>query len=136
MDSEQQLVEEEEGEVGVACATEQSRLFDLLGRINYVVLRGDGLYLQAGGSVYRVLYGAYWQSVFSGEQHWELRCEELGQGVWAEGHDPIVFVDLPLRYTKHGWVIEVESLFCLLYGDLLAVNADAFEDSTTIRRRI
>jgi hypothetical protein len=28
-------------------ATEQSRLFDLLGRINYVVLRGNRLYLQA-----------------------------------------------------------------------------------------
>ncbi len=45
-------------------ATEQSRLFDLLGRINYVVLRGDGLYLQARGVVYRIRYGAYWQSVF------------------------------------------------------------------------
>ena len=134
MDSEQQLLEEEgEGEVGAPGATEQSRLFDLLGRINYVVLRGDGLYLQAGGGVYRVLYGAYWQSVFSGEQHWELRCEEIGQGVWAEGHDPIVFVDLPLRYTRHGWVIEVGSLFCLLYGDLLAVNSRVFEDALIFR---
>ena len=115
-------------------ATEQSRLFDLLGRINYVVLRGNGLYLQASGNVYRVRYGAYWQSVYSGEQHWELRCEEVGHGVWAEGHETVVLVDLPLRYTRHGWVIEVGSLFCLLYGDLLAVNGCVFEDAKIFRR--
>ncbi|HEX6624132.1 MAG TPA: hypothetical protein VF064_10500 [Pyrinomonadaceae bacterium] len=115
-------------------ATEQSRLFDLLGRINYVVLRGSGLYLQAGGKVYRVRYGAYWQSVYSGEQHWELRCEEVGYGVWADGHETTFVIDLPIRYTRHGWVIEVGSLFCLLYSDLLAVNGGAFEDAKLCRQ--
>jgi hypothetical protein len=43
-------------------------------------------------------------------------------------------VDLPLRYTRHGWVIEVGSLFCLLYGDLLAVNGCVFEDAKIFRR--
>lgn len=114
-------------------ATEQSRLFDLLGQINYVVLRGGPMYLQAGGTVYRVLYGVYWQSVFSGEQHWGLRCEEVGR-VWAEARGGGASVNLPLRYTNAGWVIEVESLECLLYGDLLSVNGGGLEGSLILRR--
>ena len=102
-------------------ASEQSRLFNLLGRINYIILRGDSVYLQVRGTVYKVIYGVYWQSVFSGRQHWGLRCAEVGHGAWAED-DAEAYINLPLRYTTAGWVIEAESSSCPLYGDLLAVN--------------
>lgn len=106
-------------------ATEQSRLFDLLGRVNYAVLRGEGVYLQISGEVYRVLYGLYWQSVLNGAQHWGLRCEAVGCGAWAEGRATASRVDLPLRFTNLGWVVEVASVPCPLSGDLLAGDADA-----------
>jgi hypothetical protein len=115
-------------------ATEQSRLFDLLGRINYVILRGDPVYLQAGGEVYKILFGLYWQSVFTGARHWGFRCEEVGRNAWAEGRTITARVELPLYYTKLGWVIEVASVHCLLYGDLLSVNGDPFADSFVYRR--
>ena len=115
-------------------ATEQSRLFDLLGRINYVILRGEAVYLQAGGEVYKIQFGLYWQSVFTGARHWGFRCEEVGHSAWAEGHTITARVELPLHYTKLGWVIEVESARCLLYGDLLSVNGDPLADSLVYRR--
>ncbi|HYE65123.1 MAG TPA: hypothetical protein VD966_06050 [Pyrinomonadaceae bacterium] len=102
-------------------ATEQSRLFDLLGRINYFILRGARVYLEVHGTAYRVLYGLYWQSVFSGEQHWGLKCEEIGH-VWIEKEGAELSVVLPLRYTQRGWVIEAHSLQCPLYAYLLAVH--------------
>ena len=110
-------------------ATEQSRLFDLLGRVNYAVLRGAPVYLQFGGRVYKILYGLYWQSVLTGARHWGFRCEEVGHGAWADGHSITSRVDLPLHYTKIGWVIEVESAQCLLYGDLLSANGDLLADA-------
>jgi hypothetical protein len=115
-------------------ATEQSRLFDLLGRINYVILRGEAVYLQAGGGVYKIQFGLYWQSVFTGARHWGFRCEEVGHNAWADGHTITARVELPLHYTKLGWVIEVESARCLLYGDLLSVNGDPLADSLVYRR--
>jgi hypothetical protein len=116
------------------CATEQSRLFNLLGRINYVILSGEAVYLQAGGEVYKILFGLYWQSVFTGARHWGFRCEEVGHGAWADGHTITSRVELPLHYTKLGWVIEVESARCLLYGDLLSVNGDPLAGSLLYRR--
>lgn len=115
-------------------ATEQSRLFDLLGRINYVILRGEAVYLQAGGEVFKIQFGIYWQSVFTGARHWGFRCEEVGHGAWADGHTITARVELPLHYTKLGWVIEVASARCLLYGDLLSVNGDPLADSLVYRR--
>jgi hypothetical protein len=38
-------------------AREQSRLFDLLGRINYKILTGKQVYVQTGGVVYKTVYG-------------------------------------------------------------------------------
>lgn len=115
-------------------ATEQSRLFDLLGRINYVILRGEAVYLQAGGEVFKIQFGIYWQSVFTGARHWGFRCEEVGHAAWADGHTITARVELPLHYTKLGWVIEVASARCLLYGDLLSVNGDPLADSLVYRR--
>ena len=115
-------------------ATEQSRLFDLLGRINHLILRGEPVYLQAGGEVYKVLYGLYWQSVFTGAQHWGFRCEALGHGAWAEEQGTTSRVDLPLRHTESGWVVEVASAACLLYGDVLLGCADALFNPAFDRR--
>src|SRR5262249_30606329 len=58
-------------------AREQSRLLDLLGRINYRILSGNKVYVEVGGVVYKTLYGGYWRSVFTGIQHYLLRCEEI-----------------------------------------------------------
>jgi hypothetical protein len=51
-------------------AREQSRLLDLLGRINYKILTGNRVYVEVGGVVYKTLYGGYWRSVFTGIQHY------------------------------------------------------------------
>ena len=116
-------------------ATEQSRLFDLLGRINCAVLRGEGVYLQISGEVYRILYGLYWRSVLTGAQHWGIRCEEVGREAWAEGHAAASRVDLPLRYTEAGWAVEVESVPCPLSGGLLVGDADEPPGTSFARAR-
>ena len=63
---------------------DQSRLLDLLGRINYKILSGNRVYVEAGGVVYKALYGAYWRSVFTGIEHYSLRCEEVSGSKWLK----------------------------------------------------
>ncbi len=104
----------------VPAATEQSRLFDLLGKINYKILQGSDVYLQVGGAAYRVLYGVYWRSVHTGTQFWGLRCAEIADGMWREESAARARIDLPLRFTKNGWMIETQSLRFLLYDDSFA----------------
>ena len=104
-------------EGAVPAATEQSRLFDLLGKINYKILQGSDVYLQVSGAAYRVLYGVYWRSVYTGAQFWGLRCAEIADGMWREESAARARIDLPLRYTKNGWMIETQSLRFLLYDD-------------------
>src|SRR5215217_7553241 len=58
-------------------ARDQSRLMDLLGRINYKILTGKRVYVEVGGVVYRTLFGGYWRSVFTGNEHYLLRCETI-----------------------------------------------------------
>ena len=101
----------------VPAATEQSRLFDLLGKINYKILQGSDVYLQVGGASYRVLYGVYWRSVHTGTQFWGLRCAEIADGMWREESAARARIDLPLRFTQNGWMIETQSLRFLLYDD-------------------
>jgi hypothetical protein len=94
-------------------AREQSRLFDLLGRINYKILTGNKVYIQAGGVVYKTIYGGYWRSVFTGVEHFLLRCEEIQTPIWLQ--DQVnSFVDLPISYSNGGWTANGHSLSFIL----------------------
>lgn len=98
-------------------AREQSRLMDLLGRINYKILTGNRVYVEVGGVVYKTLYGGYWRSVFTGIEHYLLRCEQIQGTLWAEDDSDITVVDLPIAYSKDGWLASGQSLSFLLSRD-------------------
>src|ERR1700752_2581199 len=76
---------------------EQCRLLDLLGRINYRILSGNRVYVEVDGVVYKTLYGGYWRSVFTGIEHYLLRCEQVSGNVWSK--DGRTSVDLPIAYS-------------------------------------
>lgn len=91
---------------------EQSRLFDLLGRINYRILSGTRVYIEVEGVVYKTLYGGYWRSVFTGIEHYLLRCEKVSSAAWAD--DNTKPVDLPIAYSNGAWTASGHSLSFLL----------------------
>ena len=95
-------------------AREQSRLMDLLGRINYKILTGNQVYIQAGGVVYKTLYGGYWRSVFTGIEHYLLRCVEIQTPMWLQDQQVDGFVDLPITYSNGGWIANGHSLSFIL----------------------
>lgn len=99
-------------------ARDESYLFDLIGKIDHKVLQGYSLYIQIRGIAYKVLYGVYWRSVYSDEQYWGLRCEEIERGMWADDALETTCIDLPIRYTEEGWTVEEQSLQFLLNRDL------------------
>src|SRR5262245_17815009 len=98
-------------------AREQSRLFDLLGRINYRILSGTRVYVEVGGIVYKTLYGGYWRSVFTGLEHYLLRCEQVSDSVWADESESSAVVDLPIAYSNEGWTASGHSLSFILSRD-------------------
>ena len=91
-------------------AQDQSKLLELLGLINFKILSGDSLYLEVDGARYKVLYGVYWRSVFTGEEHYLLRCSEITEGMWIEGCGLPSEVDLAIRYKEGGWIVKDCSL--------------------------
>jgi hypothetical protein len=96
---------------------DQSRLLELLGRINYKILSGNSVYIEVGGVVYKTLYGGYWRSVFTGVEHYLLRCEEISGSIWAEGSGTMDVVDLPIVYSSDGWTARGNSLAFMLSRD-------------------
>jgi hypothetical protein len=96
---------------------EQSRLLELLGLINYKILSGNRVYVEVGGVVYKTLYGGYWRSVFTGIQHYLLRCEEIRSSMWAEGAGDTTVVDLPIAYSNNGWTASGHSLSFMVTRD-------------------
>ncbi len=100
-----------------ATAREQSRLMDLLGRINYKILSGNRVYVEVGGVVYKTLWGGYWRSVFTGIEHYLLRCEQIQGSLWAGDEEDATIVDLPIAYSKEGWVASGQSLSFILSRD-------------------
>jgi len=93
-------------------ARDQCRLLDLLGRINYRILSGNRVYVEVEGVVYKTIYGGYWRSVFTGIEHYLLRCERVSSAAWAdESSKP---VDLPIAYSTAGWTTSGHSLYFLL----------------------
>jgi hypothetical protein len=96
---------------------DRSRLLFLLGLINYKILTGKRVYVEVGGIVYRTLYGGYWRSVFTGVEHYLLRCQEISGGMWTEGGTSVGMVDLPITHTKEGWAAKGHSLMFMLHRD-------------------
>jgi hypothetical protein len=105
-------------QISAPSAREESRLFDLIGTIDHKVLQGYSLYIQVRGIAYKVLYGVYWRSVYSDQQFWGLRCEEIERCMWADDEPDTLCIDLPIRYTEEGWTVESQSLQFLLNRDL------------------
>jgi len=96
---------------------EQTLVLDLLGRINYRIISGNRVYVEVGGIVYKTLYGGYWRSVFTGLEHYLLRCEQVSDSVWADESETSPVVDLPIAYSKEGWTASGHSLSFMLSRD-------------------
>lgn len=97
---------------------QHSKLLEMLGQLNYRTILGDPVYIRVGEVAYRILYAIYWRSVYSGIEHFLLKCEEIKQGMWAESDTTTTEVDLPIRYTREGWMVGDYSLKLMLYQDL------------------
>ena len=64
---------------------DQTLILELLGRVNYKIIKGQRVYVEAEGVVYKTLYGGYWRSVFTGIEHYLLKCEKVSGSIWTEG---------------------------------------------------
>jgi hypothetical protein len=96
---------------------DQTRVLDLLGRINYRIIKGGRVYIETDGVVYRTLYGGYWRSVFTGAEHYLFRCEQVSGAVWAEEESAETAVDLPIVFSNDGWSANGHSLLFILSGE-------------------
>ena len=94
---------------------EQTRVLELLGHVNYKIIQGNRVYVEVGGVVYKTLYGGYWRSVFTGVEHYLLRCEQVSGSVWAEEETAAAkAVDLPIAFSNEGWTASGYSLSFML----------------------
>jgi hypothetical protein len=96
---------------------QQTLILDLLGKINYKILSGKRVYIEVGGVVYKTLYGGYWRSVFTGLEHYLLRCEQVSDAVWADDDPEAAIIDLPIAYSTEGWTARGHSLSFMLSRD-------------------
>src|SRR5215210_1223937 len=87
-------------------AKDESRLFDLIGKIDHKILCGVAVYIEVQGIAYKVLYGVYWRSIYSGIAYWGLRCEQIKGGMWSEESRATTQVDIPICHSPQGWVVE------------------------------
>ncbi|HSS18988.1 MAG TPA: hypothetical protein VLL54_02840 [Pyrinomonadaceae bacterium] len=94
---------------------DQTRVLELLGKINYKIIKGSQVYVQAGGVVYKTMYGGYWRSVFTGAEHYLFHCEQVSGAVWASDDD--TEVDLPISFSSDGWTANGHSLQFMLATD-------------------
>lgn len=97
-------------------ARDRSRLLQLLGSINYKIVKGNTVYIEVGGIVYKTLWGLYWRSVYTGVEHYLLRCQQISGCVWAE-ESATDLIDLPITRTNEGWSAEGYSLMFMLNRD-------------------
>ena len=82
---------------------DQTLILELLGRVNYKIIKGQRVYVEAEGVVYKTLYGGYWRSVFTGIEHYLLKCEKVSGSIWTEGSAATEVVDLPIAFSNDGW---------------------------------
>ncbi|HEY6187712.1 MAG TPA: hypothetical protein VIW80_08540 [Pyrinomonadaceae bacterium] len=104
---------------------DESLLFDLIGKIDHKILQGVAVYIEVQGVAYKVLYGVYWRSIYSGIAYWGLKCEAIEKGMWAQGSQATDKVDIPICNTPEGWVVEGQSLKFLLYRDMTSYALDS-----------
>jgi hypothetical protein len=96
---------------------DRTLLLLLLGRINYKIVSGNRVYVEVGGNVYKTLYGGYWRSVFTGLEHYLLRCEKISGSMWTQESREAAVVDLPIAYSNDGWTASGHSLSFMLSRD-------------------
>jgi len=84
-------------------ARDQTKVMELLGKVNYKIIHGKRVYVEVDGVVYKTLYGGYWRSVFTGVEHYLLRCEQVSGSIWAEESCTAGAVDLPIAYSHDAW---------------------------------
>ena len=104
---------------------DESLLFDLIGKIDHKILQGVAVYIEVQGIAYKVLYGVYWRSIYSGIAYWGLKCEAIEKGMWAQGSQATDKVDIPICNSPEGWVVEGQSLKFLLYRDMTSYALDS-----------
>jgi hypothetical protein len=93
---------------------DQTSVLDLLGRINYKIIKGGRVYIEVGGVVYKTLYGGYWRSVFTGVEHYLFRCQQVSGAAWAEETCSDAAVELPIAFSNNGWSASGHSLSFML----------------------
>lgn len=98
---------------------EQTRILELLGRVNYKIIKGKRVYVEVDGVVYKTLYGGYWRSVFTGIEHYLLRCEQVSGAIWAEESNKATAVDLQVAYSHAGWTAQGHSLTFMLSREMM-----------------
>jgi hypothetical protein len=84
-------------------ARDQTKVMELLGKVNYKIIHGKRVYVEVDGVVYKTLFGGYWRSVFTGVEHYLLRCEQVSGSIWAEETCAAGAVDLPIAYSQDAW---------------------------------
>ena len=93
---------------------DQTKLLELMGKINFNIIKGKRVYIQVGGVVYKTRYGGYWRSVFTGVEHYLFRCEQVSGSVWADDSETDPTVDLPIVYSNDGWSASGHSLSLMM----------------------
>ncbi len=111
---------------------DQTRVLELLGRINYKIIKGSRVYIEAGGVVYKTIYGGYWRSVFTGVEHYLFRCEQVSNAVWAEEDCEKTAIDLPIVYSNEGWAASGHSLSFMLTTEWQSAD----RQQQTLKRRL
>jgi hypothetical protein len=96
---------------------DQCLILELLGRINYTIVKGHRVYVETGGVVYKTLYGGYWRSVFTGIEHYLLKCEKVSGSIWREPDDETAVIELPIVFSQEGWTAKGHSLSFMLSRD-------------------
>lgn len=115
---------------------DQTRVLELLGRINYKIIKGGRVYIEAGGVVYKTLYGGYWRSVFTGVEHYLFRCEQVSNAVWAEDDCVETAIDLPIVYSNEGWAASGNSLSFMLSREWQTANSKRRTVKDRLRRML
>lgn len=100
---------------------EQTRILELLARVNYKIIEGKKVYVEVDGVVYKTLYGGYWRSVFTGIEHHLLRCVRVSGAIWAEESGTVASVDLPIAFSSNGWTASGHSLTFMLSREMIGL---------------
>lgn len=96
---------------------EQTEILRLLGNVNYEIVKGARVYVEVDGIVYKTLFGGYWRSVYTGVEHYLLRCKQVSGSIWTEDDPSYNTVDLPIAYSNHSWTAGGHGLSFMLSKD-------------------